>query len=89
VGALDGIRVLDFTQVILGPAATQVLADHGADVLKVERPGGGDLARAFAPFWPAPAGPAGAPGAAESTRYLAMNRNKRGLAVDLKADAGR
>lgn len=89
MGALDGIRVLDFTQVILGPAATQVLADHGADVLKVERPGGGDLARAFAPFWPAPAGPAGAPGAAESTRYLAMNRNKRGLAVDLKADAGR
>jgi formyl-CoA transferase len=91
MGALDGVRVLDFTQVILGPAATQVLADHGADVLKVERPGSGDLARAFAPFWPAPggAGGAGAIGGAESTRYVAMNRNKRGLAVDLKADAGR
>ena len=89
MGALDGVRVLDFTQVILGPAATQVLADHGADVLKVERPGSGDLARAFAPFWPSPGGAAGAPGSAESTRYVAMNRNKRGLAVDLKADAGR
>ena len=47
--ALDGIRVLDFTQVIFGPAATQVLAEHGAEVIKIERPGG-DLARAFGPW---------------------------------------
>lgn len=82
MGALDGIRVLDFTQVILGPAATQVLADHGADVIKIERPGSGDLSRVFGPFWTHE-------GARESTRYLAMNRNKRGLAVDLKAPDGR
>jgi formyl-CoA transferase len=82
--ALEGVRVLDFTQVILGPAATQVLADFGADVIKVERPGAGDLARAFGPLWPYPDGPG-----SESTRYLAMNRNKRGLAVDLKAPEGR
>lgn len=84
MGALDGIRVLDFTQVILGPAATQVLADHGAEVIKVERPGSGDLARSFAPFWRfrTAAGQ-------ESTRYLAMNRNKRSLAIDLKAPEGR
>ena len=44
---LNGIRILDFTQVIFGPAATRVLADHGAEVIKVERPDGGDLARAF------------------------------------------
>lgn len=84
MGALDGIRALDFTQVILGPAATQVLADHGAEVIKVERPGSGDLARAFGPFWDYADG-----SGRESTRYLAMNRNKRGLAVDLKAPAGR
>ena len=82
MGALDGIRILDFTQVILGPAATQTLADHGADVVKVERPGTGDLARAFGPFMEAS-------GRRESTRALAMNRNKRSLAVDLKAPAGR
>ena len=81
-GALAGIRVLDFTQVILGPAATQVLADFGADVIKVERPGSGDLARAFAPF-------VGAGAQAESAKYLAVNRNKRSLVLDLKAPRDR
>ena len=87
MGALDGIRVLDFTQVILGPAATQVLADHGAEVIKVERPGSGDLARSFAPFWRFDRGLSGT--GQESVRFLAMNRNKRSLAVDLKAPEGR
>ena len=49
-GSLSHIKVLDFTQVILGPPATAVLADHGADAIKVERPGSGELARAFGPF---------------------------------------
>ncbi len=99
-GALDGIRVLDFTQVILGPAATQVLADFGAEVIKVERPGSGDLSRAFAPYWDLPASsnaPSGSglggrepgAGARESTRYLSMNRNKRSIAIDLKQPEGR
>lgn len=48
--ALNGILILDFTQVIFGPAAIRVLADHGAEVIKVERPDGGDLARAFGPW---------------------------------------
>src|SRR5205807_929797 len=69
VAALAGIRVLDFTQVILGPAATQVLADFGADVIKIERPGSGDLSRAFTPF-------IGEGAQAESAKYLAVNRNK-------------
>jgi len=70
-----GIRVLDLTQNVAGPFCTQILGDLGADVVKVERPDRGDEARAWAPpYW----GPEGA-------AYLALNRNKRSLALDLKA----
>lgn len=75
--ALDGIRVLDFTQVIFGPAATQVLADHGAEVVKVERPGGGDLARAFGPWLKE-----------QSLPFASLNRSKQSLVVDLKKPEG-
>ena len=73
-GSLSHITVLDFSQVILGPSATAVLADHGADVIKVERPGSGELARAFGPFLDG-----------VSLSYAALNRNKRSIAVNLKS----
>ncbi len=76
---LAGITVLDLTLNVAGPVCTQILGDLGADVIKVERPGRGDEARAWAPpTW----GP-------ESAAYLALNRNKRSLGLDLKAAAAR
>jgi crotonobetainyl-CoA:carnitine CoA-transferase CaiB-like acyl-CoA transferase len=72
------VRVLDMTAVVLGPLATQILADFGAEVIKIEGPDG-DLIRA--------SGVAVNPGM--SSIYLALNRNKRSLAVDLKTPEGR
>jgi crotonobetainyl-CoA:carnitine CoA-transferase CaiB-like acyl-CoA transferase len=75
---LDGVLVADLTQNVAGPFCAQVLADMGADVVKVERPGKGDDARAWAPpYW-----------GAESAVFMSMNRNKKSLALDLKHDAG-
>lgn len=74
--ALDGIRILDFTQMMLGPFATQTLADFGADVIKVERPEG---------EWEHTLAMMGKYVSGESPAFLAMNRNKRSLALDLKA----
>jgi crotonobetainyl-CoA:carnitine CoA-transferase CaiB-like acyl-CoA transferase len=78
VQPLDGIRVLDFTQVEMGPVCTQVLGDFGADVIKVERPGSGDLSRQKV-----------LEVEGENPVYLALNRNKRGLAIDVKHPHGR
>lgn len=74
---LDGVRVLDFTQITLGPLATQMLGDFGADVIKIERPGSGDYTRTTLPL------PNGV-----SYIFLATNRNKRALTVDLRKPAG-
>jgi crotonobetainyl-CoA:carnitine CoA-transferase CaiB-like acyl-CoA transferase len=74
--ALEGIRVLDFTQMMLGPYATQMLGDLGADVIKVERPGSGEWERGLEMMGELVAG--------ESAAFLAMNRNKRSVALDLK-----
>ncbi len=85
-GALSGVRVLDLSRVLAGPWCTQLLADLGADVIKVERPGLGDDTRHWGPHWLANAD--GSEGT-ESSYYLAANRNKRSITVDLGSDSGR
>jgi len=71
---LEGIRVIDFTQVMMGPCATQMLGDYGADVIKIERPGTGDLSRTS---YPDPAG-------LQNPVYCSLNRNKRSIVLDLR-----
>lgn len=75
---LEGIRVLDFSQITLGPIGTQMLGDFGADVIKIERPGGGDFLRTTLPQ------PDGT-----SYLFIAGNRNKRAMTLDLRRPGGR
>ena len=76
--ALNGIRILDLTRLLPGPYCSMLLADFGAEVIKIEEPSEGDYARKFPPtqngfgFW-----------------HLQLNRNKKSLAVDLKTKAGK
>ena len=78
MGALDGIRILDLSRLLPGPYCSMLLADFGAEVIKIEEPGRGDYSRSFPPFqngfgyW-----------------HLQLNRNKKSVALDLKSDAGR
>ncbi len=75
---LEGVIVADLTQNVAGPFCTQILGDMGAEVIKVERPGRGDDARAWAPpYW-----------GQESATFIALNRNKKSLALDLKSPGG-
>ncbi|SFH13591.1 CaiB/BaiF CoA transferase family protein [Sulfitobacter dubius] len=78
---LDGIRVIDFTQVMLGPCATQMLADFGADVIKVERPGAGDLSRGFYGE--------DSEEAVNNAVFASLNRNKRSVEIDTKSPEGK
>lgn len=95
-GPLTGIRVLDLTRALAGPYATLLLADAGADVVKVERPGSGDDARGWGPpfAYPQPSGVSPqttsprCPDQRESAYFLSINRNKRSIVLDLKTPEG-
>lgn len=76
---LDGIKILDLTVMTAGPVGTMLLGDLGADVIKVEEPERGDLARGLGTQF----------AAGESVQFLSQNRNKRSIRLDLKSDAGR
>jgi len=85
MGALSHIRVLDLTRVLAGPWCAQTLADFGADVIKVERPGAGDDTRHWGPPYLKDATGADT---AEAAYYLAANRNKRSVTVDIATPEG-
>ncbi|MGE0723615.1 MAG: CoA transferase, partial [Alphaproteobacteria bacterium] len=74
MGPLTGVTVLDFTTLLPGPLATLLLAEAGAEVIKIERPGMGDEMRTYEPMF----GPSGA-------NFALLNRAKRSIAIDLKA----
>ena len=76
-GPLQGVRVLDFTRVLAGPAASLALADLGAEIWKIEPPGTGDDTRLFPPFRNH-----------ESHYFLGVNRGKKSIVIDLKTEAG-
>ncbi len=77
---LAGIRVIDFTQVMMGPVCTQMLGDYGADVIKIEKPGTGDLSRTSFPN-----DPAGLLGPV----FCSLNRNKRSIVLDTRSAEGK
>ena len=77
-GALDGYRIVDLSFVITGPQATQILADQGAEVIKVEAPGAGDLVRLM-----------GTARGGIGTLFAVLNRSKRSIVVNLREEAGR
>lgn len=70
---LEGIRVLDLSRVLAGPYCTMMLADYGADIIKIEPPEVGDDSRAFGPFV-----------GKESAYFMSLNRNKRSMTLNLK-----
>ena len=82
-GALDGVKVLDLTHHVAGPYCTKLLADFGAEVVKIERPGVGDDARRFGPF----AGDD--PHPEKSLLFAYLNTSKKSVTLDLKSPTGR
>jgi crotonobetainyl-CoA:carnitine CoA-transferase CaiB-like acyl-CoA transferase len=75
---LDGITVIDMSRALAGPFAGMTLGDLGADVIKVEKPSGGDVTRGYPPFWNG-----------QSTYFMSSNRNKRSLTLNLERDEAR
>ena len=78
MGALSDIKVLDLTRVLAGPYATMVLADLGAEIIKIEQPVKGDDSRAYGPYKNG-----------ESAYFMSLNRNKQSLTLNLKAPEGK
>lgn len=76
--ALQGVRVLDLTRVLAGPYAAMLLADLGAEVIKIETPHGGDDSRGYGPFVNG-----------ESAYFISLNRNKKSLTLNLKSEKGK
>ena len=79
---LSDLRIIDLTHGIAGPYCTKLLADYGADVVKVEKPGSGDYTRSLGPFQN------DVPHPEKSGIFLFLNTNKRGITLDLKSDDG-
>jgi crotonobetainyl-CoA:carnitine CoA-transferase CaiB-like acyl-CoA transferase len=79
-GPLKGVKVFDLTRVLAGPTCVQMLADLGADVIKIEKPGSGDDTRGFAPPF--------MPGTKESAYFVGVNRNKRSVTLDIAKPEG-
>src|ERR1051325_7793929 len=77
---LKGLKVVDLTRVLAGPTCVQMLADLGADVVKIERPGAGDDTRGFAPPYMA--------GTKESAYFVGVDRNKRSVTLDIAQPEG-
>ena len=75
---LDGITVIDLSRALAGPWASMTLGDFGANVIKIEEPGSGDVTRGYPPFWNG-----------QSTYFMSANRNKRSLTLNLEHDAAR
>ena len=75
---LEGVRVLDVTHIVAGPYCSVILADMGAEVIKVERPGIGERGRSNGPFVEGP------DGTRSSARFLGINRNKKSISLDLR-----
>lgn len=80
--ALSGMKVIDLTHYIAGPFCTKLLSDLGADVIKVEKPGEGDMARRMGPF------PGDIPDPEKSGLFLHLNTSKKGITLDLKSKTG-
>src|SRR5579872_2029335 len=76
---LTGIKVIDFSQVMLGPCATQMLADYGADVIKIERPAVGDIMRTAIED----------PDGLDNSIFKSVNRNKRSVALNVRSEKGK
>ena len=77
-GAMSGLRVIDLTRVLGGPYCTQILADHGADVIKVEPPAGDEVREWGPPFHEE-----------DAAYFVGINRNKRSIGLDLASEGGR